>query len=90
MMHGVCFIRYYESLPPVSKAYGVFCLLTTTAYYFQFYDPWDTIALEYGLVFRKFQVNSFTTTCCLMPMFIQDSQSFIGLETLTYTAYLRI
>uniref|UniRef100_F6I2T3 Derlin n=1 Tax=Vitis vinifera TaxID=29760 RepID=F6I2T3_VITVI len=46
---------YYRSLPPVSKVYGVACLLTTTAYYLQLYHPWN-IALSYELVFKRFQV----------------------------------
>ncbi|KAL6321717.1 hypothetical protein AAG906_031229 [Vitis piasezkii] len=47
--------EYYRSLPPVSKVYGVACLLTTTAYYLQLYRPWN-IALSYELVFKRFQV----------------------------------
>ncbi|OIW20425.1 hypothetical protein TanjilG_11124 [Lupinus angustifolius] len=46
---------YYRSLPPVSKIYGVTCLMTTAAYYLQLYDAWN-IALDYGLVFKRFQV----------------------------------
>ncbi|KAF1891812.1 hypothetical protein Lal_00031621 [Lupinus albus] len=49
-----CF-SYYRSLPPVSKIYGVTCLMTTAAYYLQLYDAWN-IALDYGLVFKRFQV----------------------------------
>ncbi|KAK7334506.1 hypothetical protein VNO80_26263 [Phaseolus coccineus] len=47
--------RYYRSLPPVSKFYGVACLMTTSAYYLQCYDVWN-IALDYGLVFKRLQV----------------------------------
>ncbi|XP_061345690.1 derlin-1-like [Gastrolobium bilobum] len=47
--------EYYRSLPPVSKAYGVACLMTTAAYYLQLYDA-NNIALVYGLVFKRFQV----------------------------------
>ncbi|KAK2653435.1 hypothetical protein Ddye_013291 [Dipteronia dyeriana] len=46
---------YYPSLPPVSKFYGVTCLLTTTAYYLQLYHPWY-IALSYEDVIKRFQV----------------------------------
>ncbi|KAG5048972.1 hypothetical protein JHK85_010075 [Glycine max] len=46
---------YYRSLPPVSKAYGVACLMTTAAFYLQFYDAWN-IALDYGSVFKRLQV----------------------------------
>lgn len=48
-------LEYYHSLPPVSKVYGVSCLMTTAAYYLQLYDS-DNIALIYSLVIKKFQV----------------------------------
>ncbi|KAK1576360.1 hypothetical protein Q3G72_013239 [Acer saccharum] len=47
--------EYFRSLPPVSKFYGVTCLLTTTAYYLQLYSPWY-IALSYEDVIKRFQV----------------------------------
>ncbi|KAK4256447.1 hypothetical protein QN277_009308 [Acacia crassicarpa] len=47
--------EYYRSLPPVSKAYGVACLMTTSAFYLQLYDPWN-ISLNYALVFKHLQV----------------------------------
>ncbi|CAK9165366.1 unnamed protein product [Ilex paraguariensis] len=47
--------EYYNSLPPISKAYGTICLFATTAYQFGFYDP-ETIALIYKLVFSHFQL----------------------------------
>ncbi|KAK0595212.1 hypothetical protein LWI29_004523 [Acer saccharum] len=47
--------EYYRSLPPVSKFYGVTCLMTTTAYYLQLYHP-QYIALFYGDVIKRFQV----------------------------------
>ncbi|XP_021286833.1 derlin-1.1-like [Herrania umbratica] len=47
--------QYYESLPPVSKFYGVACLMTTSALYLGLYDPWN-IALSYEDVFKRFQV----------------------------------
>ncbi|KAF7836323.1 derlin-1.1 isoform X1 [Senna tora] len=47
--------KYYSSLPPVSKAYGVACLMTSAAYYLQLYDPWN-IALDYASVFKRLQV----------------------------------
>ncbi|KAI4332809.1 hypothetical protein L6164_017688 [Bauhinia variegata] len=47
--------EYYRSLPPVSKVYGVACLMTTAAYYLQLYNPWN-IALDYGLVFKRLQI----------------------------------
>ncbi|XP_062092219.1 derlin-1.1-like [Humulus lupulus] len=48
-------LEYYNSLPPVSKFYGMACLMTTGAFYLQLYDSW-IIALNYSLVIRKFQV----------------------------------
>lgn len=51
------FFRYYNSLPPVSKTYGVACLMTTAAFYLQLYNPWN-IALKYEDVIKRFQVNS--------------------------------
>ncbi|TQD98554.1 hypothetical protein C1H46_015802 [Malus baccata] len=47
--------EYYRSLPPVSKTYGVGCFMFAAALYFQLYDPWN-IALDYGLVIKRFQV----------------------------------
>ncbi|WVZ00219.1 hypothetical protein V8G54_026288 [Vigna mungo] len=47
--------EYYRSLPPVSKIYGVACLMTTSAFYLQLYDAWN-IALDYGAVFKRLQV----------------------------------
>ncbi|XP_057752463.1 derlin-1-like isoform X2 [Arachis stenosperma] len=46
---------YYRSLPPVSKTYGVLCLMTSAAYYLQLYDA-KNIALFYGLVFKRLQI----------------------------------
>ncbi|TYK16915.1 derlin-1.1-like isoform X1 [Cucumis melo var. makuwa] len=48
-------LRYYHSLPPVSKLYGVSCLMTTAAYYLQLYHL-ESIALDYSLVIKKFQL----------------------------------
>lgn len=47
--------EFYNSLPPISKAYGTLCLLATTAFQLGLYDP-GLIALDYGLVFKHFQV----------------------------------
>nr|DAD18424.1 TPA_asm: hypothetical protein HUJ06_019887 [Nelumbo nucifera] len=35
--------EYYRSLPPVSKTYGVACLMTTSAFYLQLYDPLNIV-----------------------------------------------
>ncbi|CAN1243076.1 DER1 [Linum perenne] len=47
--------EYYRSLPPVSKTYGVVCLMTSAAFYLGLYNPF-TIALFYGDVFKRFQI----------------------------------
>ncbi|KAL2335884.1 hypothetical protein Fmac_010330 [Flemingia macrophylla] len=47
--------EYYRSLPPVSKTYGVACLMTSAAYYLQLYSA-KNIALDYGEVFKRLQV----------------------------------
>ncbi|KAJ8645913.1 hypothetical protein MRB53_007661 [Persea americana] len=48
------FYRFYNSLPPVSKAYGSLCLLTTTAYQLGLLNPVN-IALIYDAVISRFQ-----------------------------------
>uniref|UniRef100_A0A2P2KEW4 Derlin n=1 Tax=Rhizophora mucronata TaxID=61149 RepID=A0A2P2KEW4_RHIMU len=50
--------EYYRSLPPVSKTYGVACLMTTTAFYLGLYSPWS-IALFYEDVIKRLQVHEF-------------------------------
>ncbi|KAI4350775.1 hypothetical protein L6164_005192 [Bauhinia variegata] len=47
--------EFYNSLPPISKAYGTLCLLATTAYQFGLLNP-ANIALIYEEVFYHFQV----------------------------------
>ncbi|KAJ9167897.1 hypothetical protein P3X46_019487 [Hevea brasiliensis] len=47
--------EYYQSLPPISKAYGTLCLLFTAAYQLGVFDVVH-IALIYKLVFSRFQV----------------------------------
>ncbi|KAG5558309.1 hypothetical protein RHGRI_008290 [Rhododendron griersonianum] len=47
--------RYYQDLPPVAKAYGVLCLMTSGAYELGLYNH-QTIALFYGPVIKRFQV----------------------------------
>lgn len=47
--------RFYNSLPPVSKAYGTMCLVATTAFHLGLYPPVHT-ALIYEFVFKHFQV----------------------------------
>ncbi|XP_020097075.1 derlin-1 [Ananas comosus] len=47
--------EYYKSLPPVSKAYGTICVLTTAAYQLGLLSPLH-IALIPELVFKHFQI----------------------------------
>ncbi|KAG6527847.1 derlin-1-like [Zingiber officinale] len=47
--------EFYNSLPPVSKAYGTLCFLTTAAFQLGLFDPVN-IALIYHPVFTKFQI----------------------------------
>ncbi|KAL6221056.1 hypothetical protein ACLB2K_008808 [Fragaria x ananassa] len=47
--------EFYQSLPPISKAYGTICVVATAAFQLGLYDP-RTIALLYGPVFSQFQV----------------------------------
>ncbi|XP_043721846.1 derlin-1 isoform X1 [Telopea speciosissima] len=47
--------EFYNSLPPITKAYGTLCLLATTAYQIGLYNP-VYFALDYRLVFLRFQV----------------------------------
>lgn len=58
--------RYYQDLPPVAKAYGVLCLMTSGAYYLGLYNL-RNIALFYGPVIKRFQVK----ICC------SDDQSVV-------------
>ncbi|XP_065848635.1 derlin-1 [Euphorbia lathyris] len=47
--------EYYQSLPPISKAYGTLCLLFTVVYQLGILEPVH-VALIYKLVFYRFQV----------------------------------
>ncbi|KAK8698493.1 hypothetical protein V6N13_114605 [Hibiscus sabdariffa] len=47
--------EFYNSLPPISKAYGTACLLFTTAFQLGLYNVFY-IALLYEYVFKHFQV----------------------------------
>ncbi|XP_072957193.1 derlin-1.1-like isoform X1 [Typha angustifolia] len=74
--------EYYRSLPPVSKAYGVLCLMTTTAYYFQLYDV-KNIWLSYDLVLKRFQLwRLFTNFFFLAPF-----STYFGIRFLMLARY---
>jgi Derlin-2/3 len=47
--------EYYNSLPPVSKAYGTFCFLTTTAFQLGLINPYY-MSLDYNLVVKNLQI----------------------------------
>lgn len=47
--------EYYNSLPPVTKAYGTLCFLTTTLCQLGILHPYH-IALHYPWVFKNFQI----------------------------------
>lgn len=48
--------RYFQSLPPVAKTYAVTCLMFSGAYHLGLYHP-QHIALDYGAVIKRFQVD---------------------------------
>ncbi|XVF34944.1 hypothetical protein REPUB_Repub18cG0101900 [Reevesia pubescens] len=58
--------EFFNSLPPISKAYGTACLLATTAIQLGLYDV-SHIALIYKYVFKHFQMISL---CMNFGMFI--------------------
>ncbi|KAG5547360.1 hypothetical protein RHGRI_013145 [Rhododendron griersonianum] len=51
----MCYRGWYNSLPPVAKAYGTLCLIFTTAYQFGLYHP-AYIMLVYERVFKHLEV----------------------------------
>ncbi|XP_057952592.1 derlin-1-like [Malania oleifera] len=61
-------LEYYKSLPPVSKVYGVACLMTTAAYHLELYN-YNNIALHYGLVLKRFQVWRLITNFLFLGIF---------------------
>ncbi|EMS65096.1 hypothetical protein TRIUR3_27036 [Triticum urartu] len=48
-------IWYYNSLPPISKAYGTLCFFTTVLVQLQILDP-GLLYLSYPYVFKSFQI----------------------------------
>ncbi|KAH9300077.1 hypothetical protein KI387_011660, partial [Taxus chinensis] len=61
---------WYNSLPPVSKAYGTLCLLTTAGYSLGLVNP-TLIYLDYGLVAKRLQIwRLFTNFFFLGPFSI--------------------
>ncbi|CAN6456809.1 unnamed protein product [Victoria cruziana] len=60
--------EYYASLPPVSKAYGTICLLTTTLFHFGLVNPYY-IALIYSEVFQRFQIWRLVTNFFFLGKF---------------------
>ncbi|XP_077217623.1 DERLIN-1 [Tasmannia lanceolata] len=60
--------EFYNSLPPVSRAYGTLCVLTTTAYHLGLCNP-ETIALLYDRAFSQFQVWRLVTNFFFLGKF---------------------
>ena len=56
----------------MSKTFGVACLMTTAAYYLNLYDA-ESIALIYGLVFKRLQVCNPNTFLILKIHFLIHS-----------------
>ncbi|KAL5230244.1 hypothetical protein ABZP36_029020 [Zizania latifolia] len=48
-------LGYYNTLPPISKAYGTLCFLTTVLCQLQILTP-GFLALYYPFVFKKFEI----------------------------------
>ncbi|KAI4377641.1 hypothetical protein MLD38_015237 [Melastoma candidum] len=47
--------EYYQSLPPISKAFGTICVAATAAFHLGLFNPYYA-ALLYKLVFTRFEV----------------------------------
>ncbi|MQM11423.1 hypothetical protein Taro_044334 [Colocasia esculenta] len=62
------FSRYYRSLPPVCKAYGVICLITTSALHLNLYSV-DNILLLYEHILRRGQVWRLVTSFFFLGFF---------------------
>ncbi|KAK9273163.1 hypothetical protein L1049_017970 [Liquidambar formosana] len=60
--------EFYNSLPPISKAYGTLCLMATTAFHLGLYHP-ANIALIYKFVFSNFQVWRLVTNFFFLGKF---------------------
>lgn len=60
--------EYYNSLPPVTKAYGTLCFLTTALCQLGLLDP-RHIALYYPWVFKRLQVWRLFTCIFFLGMF---------------------
>ncbi|XP_039122879.1 derlin-1.1-like isoform X1 [Dioscorea cayenensis subsp. rotundata] len=74
--------EYYKSLPPVTKTYGVICLMITTAYYFNLFD-YDTISLSYVHILKQFQVWRLVTNF----FFIAPFSTYFGIRLLMLARY---
>lgn len=74
-----CFFRYYNSLPPVTKAYGTLCLLTTALCQLGLLDPLN-IALYYPWVLKNLQVP----TSCTFSLLICPIVTILSLNKIYY------
>lgn len=59
---------WYQSLPPVCKAWGTACVLCTVGVQLKLINPYD-IYLDYPMVFKKFQIWRLVTNFCFLGPF---------------------
>ncbi|GJM94823.1 hypothetical protein PR202_ga11502 [Eleusine coracana subsp. coracana] len=59
--NSFAYFRWYNSLPPISKAFGTLCVLTATLVQLQILSP-SFFALYYPSVFKHFQIWRLFTT----------------------------
>ncbi|XP_010919662.2 derlin-1 [Elaeis guineensis] len=74
--------EYYRSLPPVTKAYGVFCLMTSAADRLHLFNVVH-ILLYYDLVLKQFQVWRLVTNFFFLGRF----SIYFGLRFLMLARY---
>eukprot|EP00249_Psilotum_nudum_P015086 c25159_g1_i3 orf=502-1227(-) len=60
--------EYYNSLPPVSKAFGTLCLMTTVGFHLRLINPF-LIMMNYDLIFRQFQIWRLVTNFFFLGKF---------------------
>ncbi|XP_030530684.1 derlin-1 isoform X2 [Rhodamnia argentea] len=60
--------EFYNSLPPISKAFGTVCVATTAAYHLGVFNPYYA-ALLYAPVFKQFQVWRLVTNFFFLGKF---------------------
>lgn len=78
--------EYYRSLPPVSKFYGIVCLMTTAAYELDLI-AFHSIMLDYEAVFKRFQVWRLITNFFFLAAF-SFRFAFLFISILRYSVKL--